>query len=166
MARTTRFAPGIVILAAACAGSPSSTETPTGAGGGSAAAGGPSEGAAAGATTSSGDTSSTSGGGASSTSAGTGGAQGPLTQAGMVAAGDVGRGAKLYEENHCGGCHGTKDKPGKKFPNLFKITWNDAEIAEAFTLVQKGKSPMPGFADKLDDKAIADMIAFLKANKQ
>jgi mono/diheme cytochrome c family protein len=120
---------------------------------------------------STGETSSTTGGG----TAGSGGAGGSTasggstpavqTQAHMVAAGDTSRGAKLYDENHCAGCHGTPEKPGKKFPNLFKEEWTaDKEIAEAFELIKKGKTPMPGFEDKLDDKAIADIVAYLRAN--
>jgi mono/diheme cytochrome c family protein len=89
-----------------------------------------------------------------------------LTLAAMVAQGDPGRGGKLYEENHCNGCHGTKEKPAKKFPNVFKVDYSkDDEIDEAFSLIKKGKSPMPGFGDKLDDKAVADIVAYMKAAK-
>ncbi|MBL8743607.1 MAG: cytochrome c, partial [Myxococcales bacterium] len=69
---------------------------------------------------------------------------------------------KLFDQEHCNGCHGTKAKPPGKFPNLFKMKWNDKEYEEAFALIKKGKSPMPGYADKLNDKQIADIIAFVK----
>jgi mono/diheme cytochrome c family protein len=81
----------------------------------------------------------------------------------LVGAADVGRGKKLYEEEHCGGCHGTKEKPSSKFPNLFKIDWDDEEIAEAFETIKNGDSPMPAYGDKLDAKAIADIVAFLRS---
>ena len=80
----------------------------------------------------------------------------------MVAAGDAAAGEKLFDQEHCNGCHGTKAKPPAKFPNLFKIKWNDHEYEEAFAIVKKGKSPMPGYGDKLNDKQIADIIAFVK----
>jgi mono/diheme cytochrome c family protein len=81
----------------------------------------------------------------------------------LVASADAGRGKTLYEEEHCAGCHGTKDKPSSKFPNLFKIDWDDEEIAEAFETIRNGDSPMPAYGDKLDEKAIADIIAFLRS---
>jgi mono/diheme cytochrome c family protein len=81
----------------------------------------------------------------------------------LVASADATRGKKLYEEEHCSGCHGTKEKPSTKFPNLFKIDWDDEEIAEAFETIRDGDSPMPAYGDKLDGKAIADIIAFLRS---
>lgn len=157
-----------VTIAAACSGSQTHPDGPTGGDGSS----GPSTTSTTGSTEPPlGETSSTTGGGvdgaggAGGASSGSG-ATAPVTQAQMVAAGDAARGAKLYEENHCIGCHGTHEKPGKKFPNLFKVDWNqDKEIAEAFELIKKGKTPMPGFEDKLDDKAIADVVAYLKSAK-
>lgn len=159
--------PILFVTAIGCSGSQTQPDGPPGDDGSS----GPTTRSTTGSTEpSTGETSSTSGGGASGTegtggSAGTGGTPAPQTQAQMVAAGDTTRGAKLYDENHCAGCHGTPEKPGKKFPNLFKEDWSaDKEIAEAFELIKKGKTPMPGFEDKLDDKAIADIVAYLKAN--
>lgn len=81
----------------------------------------------------------------------------------LVASADPTRGKKLYEEEHCSGCHGTREKPSTKFPNLFKIAWDDEEIAEAFEMIRDGDSPMPAYGDKLDGKAIADIISFLRS---
>ncbi|NUP14240.1 MAG: cytochrome c [Polyangiaceae bacterium] len=80
----------------------------------------------------------------------------------LVAAGDPANGKKLFEANNCNGCHGTKDKPNAKFPNLYKIKWDEKEINHAFDLVKKGKAPMPPYGDKLQDKQIGDIVAFLK----
>ena len=87
----------------------------------------------------------------------------PPTKAALVASADVARGKSLWEENHCGGCHGTAAKPSAKFPNVFAGAWADERIDKAFNLVKKGKSPMPGFGDKLEDKHIADLVAFMKS---
>lgn len=112
----------------------------------------------------------TSGAGGSGGEAAAGGAGGgtsaaPQTPAQLVAAAKVDAGAKLYEQEHCNGCHGTKAKPSAKFPNLFKVKWDDAKIEAAFALVKKGKTPMPGYGDKLNDQQIADIVAYLKAGK-
>jgi len=81
----------------------------------------------------------------------------------MVAVGDTAAGEKLFDQEHCNGCHGTKVKPPAKFPNLFKVKWSDeAMIEKAFKLIKSGKSPMPAYGDKLSDKQIADIVAFLK----
>lgn len=104
-----------------------------------------------------------SGGGSAAGGAGAGGgASTPATPSAMVASADAANGGKLFEQEHCSGCHGTKAKPPGKFPNLFKLDWSDKRIEGAFGIVKKGKSPMPGYGDKLDDKAIADIVAFLK----
>ncbi len=84
----------------------------------------------------------------------------------LVAAGDASRGQKLFEAEHCNGCHGTKEKPPAKFPNLFKISWDDAELAEGFETIKKGDSPMPAYGDKLDDKQIADLLAYFKSEAE
>ncbi len=134
------------------AGATPSATASSDAGTGASSPGGSSEGGAA-----AGGGSSEGGGAATGTP--------PVTQAAMVAAGDAAAGEKLFEQEHCNGCHGTKAKPPAKFPNLFKIKWNDQEYEEAFALIKKGKSPMPGYADKLNDKQIADIIAFVKKEK-
>jgi mono/diheme cytochrome c family protein len=78
----------------------------------------------------------------------------------------VANGEKLFTSEKCSNCHGAKGKaPGSaKTPNLWKVKWDDHEYEEAFETVKKGKTPMPAYADKLQDKQIADIVAFLKAN--
>jgi len=151
---------------AACAGSQTPPDGSSAAGdsdgASSAAAAGDDGGAAA---SSSGGATGAGGAPDASSSSASGGAQVPQTLAAMVAAGNADSGAKLYEENHCKGCHGTPEKPGKKFPNVFKVEWTDKKLEEAFAIVKKGKSPMPGFGDKLDDKAIADLVAYFQHKK-
>lgn len=68
-------------------------------------------------------------------------------------------GEKLFADNGCSGCHGTKAKPGKK--NVFVMKWSDEEKTKAETIIKKGKSPMPGFGDKLSDADVADLLAFV-----
>lgn len=116
------------------------------------AGGGAADGAAAGGGAAGGE-----GGGAAG-----GGTPVPTTPAAMVAAGDTAAGEKLFDQEHCNGCHGTKVKPPAKFPNLFKVKWSDEKIDKAFALIKAGKSPMPAYGDKLNDKQIADIVAFLK----
>jgi mono/diheme cytochrome c family protein len=72
---------------------------------------------------------------------------------------DAARGGKLFAENNCNGCHGTKAKPGKK--NVFVMKWNDDEKKKAADIIKKGKSPMPGFGDKLNDADVADLVLFV-----
>lgn len=84
----------------------------------------------------------------------------------LVAAADASRGKKLFQDEHCNGCHGTKEKPPAKFPNLFKISWDDGELAEGFEIIKKGDSPMPAYGDKLDDKQIADLLAYFKSESE
>lgn len=133
-----------------------------------AGAGGASSGGATGAAPSEGGAPS----GSASASSGGGGAGGAAssgtpTPAQLVASGDAANGAKLFESEHCNGCHGTKAKgpTNGKFPNLFKLTWDDKEIEKSFGVIKKGKIPMPPYGDKLQDKQIGDILAFIKTAK-
>jgi mono/diheme cytochrome c family protein len=72
---------------------------------------------------------------------------------------DAKNGEKLFADNNCNGCHGTKAKPGKK--NVFSMKWSDDEKKKAADIIKKGKSPMPGFGDKLSDQQVADLVAFV-----
>lgn len=84
----------------------------------------------------------------------------PTTDPGPAAvAPDASKGEKLFAENNCNGCHGTKAKPGKK--NVFAMKWSDDEKKKAADIIKKGKSPMPGFGDKLSDAQVADLVAFV-----
>ena len=89
----------------------------------------------------------------------------PAGPAAMVGAGDAKAGEKLFTDNKCSGCHGTSAKPGPKAPNVYKMKWDDdASITKAMELIKNGKSPMPAYKDKLNDKQIADVLAYVKAN--
>ncbi len=92
-------------------------------------------------------------------------ASAPMTPVAMVAAGNADNGKKLYEEQKCNGCHGTTAKPPAKFPNPFKMKWDDEKtITKSMDVIKAGKAPMPAYKDKLDDKQIADVLAYFKAN--
>ena len=88
----------------------------------------------------------------------------PVNRMALVASGDAKQGAKLFEAMHCNNCHGTPEKP--KSHNLFKITWDEKHVDEAFEIITKGHPPMPSFGDKLNNEAIGHIVAFLKANKK
>src|SRR5512139_2717376 len=130
-------------LLVACSGSQTQTDNPTGGpnGGGAGDAGTSAASTSASGDGSTGETTSSTSGGAAGTggaSAGTGGATDPQTPAAMVAAADATRGAKLFEENHCKGCHGTRAEPGKKFTNVFKIDWtSEKKVQDAFDMIKK-----------------------------
>jgi mono/diheme cytochrome c family protein len=82
----------------------------------------------------------------------------------LVDAGEVANGKKLYEQERCTNCHGTREKPGARFPNLFKLDWSKAgEIDHAFVIIKKGDAPMPAYGDRLDEKQIGDIVAFLRS---
>ncbi|MFO0551126.1 MAG: cytochrome c [Polyangiaceae bacterium] len=106
------------------------------------------------------DTSSTPSSTSSTTSSG-GGSSSSLTPSQRVAQGNADNGKKLFESEHCTNCHGTREKPPQKYPNLFKLSWDDSRLEEGFTIVKQGKQPMPDYGDKLDDSQIADILAFV-----
>lgn len=114
-------------------------------------------------------TAPTSSGTGAPTGSGTGNstaAPAPQTPAQLVSAGDADAGGKLFTQEHCDGCHGTKEKgPAGKFPNLYKMKWDDKQVDKAFTTIKKGKAPMPPYGDKLQDKQIGDIIAWVKKAK-
>src|SRR5688500_5410404 len=108
----------------ACSGSQTQTDTPAGetSGGGAADAGttaASTTGSGDGATGEAGTTTSGGAAGSGGASSGTAGGTEPLTPVALVSAADVARGEKLFDENHCKGCHGTRAEPGKKFTNVF-----------------------------------------------
>lgn len=144
-----------------------SADIDTGAGAESSTGGAPAGGSDAGGAASTG--SATSSGTPTPTSSGTGSstpAPSAQTPVQLVAAGDADAGGKLFTQEHCDGCHGTKEKgPAGKFPNLYKMKWDDKQIDKAFTLIKKGKAPMPAYGDKLQDKQIGDIVAWLKKSK-
>jgi mono/diheme cytochrome c family protein len=89
----------------------------------------------------------------------------PRSPTAAMPAGDAARGATLYAELGCKGCHGSKEEPGGPGPNLFAITWDDHERAEAREMILKGnpdhQPPMPAYEGKVDDQKIADLVAFV-----
>ena len=83
--------------------------------------------------------------------------------ASLVEAADASRGKKLYEEEHCGGCHGTQAKPPAKFPNLFTSDWTSNKLEAGFNTIKHGDSPMPAYGDKLSDNQVADLLRYFRA---
>ncbi len=77
-----------------------------------------------------------------------------------AAGGDAGRGRKLFAEN-CASCHGERGE-GHEGPRLRGRPLPD----ERFRLtVLHGKGAMPGFAEALSAAEIADLAAFLAAER-
>lgn len=94
-------------------------------------------------------------------STGSGSSSSGQSPAQRVAAANADNGKKLFESEHCTNCHGTREKPPQRYPNLFKLAWDDNRLEEAFVVVKQGKQPMPDYGDKLDDAQIADILAFI-----
>jgi len=74
---------------------------------------------------------------------------------------DAKNGEKLFTDNKCDGCHGSKAKPGRV--PLFALKWNDDEKKKAAGIIRKGKGEMPKFEGKLNDQQIADLVAFVSS---
>jgi mono/diheme cytochrome c family protein len=72
---------------------------------------------------------------------------------------DAARGEKLFTENKCDGCHGSKKKPGRV--PLFALKWDDKEKKKALEFLHKGKGEMPKFEGKLSEAQMADLIEFV-----
>jgi cytochrome c6 len=75
-------------------------------------------------------------------------------------AGDPAAGETLFTEQGCGNCHTLQDAgtTGTVGPNL-----DDAQPTydEAFTAIKNGRGGMPAFGDKLSDRQIADLAAYV-----
>lgn len=71
---------------------------------------------------------------------------------------DAKNGEKLFADNKCDGCHGSKKKPGRV--PLFALKWDAKEKEKAATMIRKGKGEMPKF-DKLTDQQVADLVEFV-----
>ena len=76
---------------------------------------------------------------------------------------DLGNGAKVFQ-NHCAGCH----QGGGNFLNKEKALTLEAQkkyemdsLESIKEQVANGKAPMPGFKDRLDEKAIEDVSAYV-----
>jgi mono/diheme cytochrome c family protein len=77
--------------------------------------------------------------------------------------GDPAAGEKVFASAGCGGCHTLEaaGSSGNVGPNL-----DDAKPPASLVVerVTKGKSPMPSFADQLDEQQIQDVAAFVVAS--
>ncbi|MFO0613101.1 MAG: cytochrome c [Polyangiaceae bacterium] len=72
---------------------------------------------------------------------------------------DAARGEKLFTEQKCDGCHGTKKKPGRV--PLFALKWDDKEKKKALEILHKGKGEMPKFEGKLTEAQMADLLEYV-----
>jgi mono/diheme cytochrome c family protein len=90
----------------------------------------------------------------------TGASTGTTTEAGGEAAGDPAAGEAVFASAGCGGCHTLKaaGSTGAVGPNLDQAKPDAALVVERVT---NGKSPMPSFADQLDQKQIEDVAAYV-----
>jgi mono/diheme cytochrome c family protein len=86
---------------------------------------------------------------------------------GIPAVAEDSPGASLFRSN-CVICHGGDASGntalGKKFKvrDLKSPDVQKATDAELFDVISKGKKPMPGFADRLKDEQIRQIISYLR----
>jgi mono/diheme cytochrome c family protein len=86
---------------------------------------------------------------------------------GIPAVAEDSPGASLFRSN-CVICHGGDASGntalGKKFKvrDLKSPDVQKATDAELFDVILKGKKPMPGFADRLKDEQIRQIISYLR----
>lgn len=89
------------------------------------------------------------------------GSSNPSTVEPTSAKADPKRGENLFQTNYCTACHGTAKAPKM---NIFQLKWSREREEAAAEIIRKGKSPMPGFGDKLSESDIADLLAFISSN--
>ncbi len=82
-------------------------------------------------------------------------------------AGDAAKGKEVYEQ--CGVCHSAttdEKKMGPSLKGLFKkdklANGQKPTDANVLAIINKGKTPMPAFADVLSAEEKADLLAYLK----
>jgi len=87
------------------------------------------------------------------------------TETGGEAKGDPAAGEAVFASAGCGGCHTLKaaGSTGAVGPNLDQAKPAAALVVERVT---NGKSPMPSFADQLDQKQIEDVAAYVVQSTQ
>jgi|GEM_PF-3194890 ubiquinol-cytochrome c reductase cytochrome c subunit len=89
---------------------------------------------------------------------------GPDLAASQLSAGDVARGAALYQSK-CFGCH-TPDArlgPSHASPD-FKVRYASEETLRA--VIRGGRAPMPAFSEQvLSDQDLSDIIAYIRTLK-
>ena len=95
----------------------------------------------------------------------TGETPGTTTEAGGEAVGDAAAGEAVFASAGCGGCHTLEvaGASGAVGPNLDDSKPDAALVVQRVT---KGKSPMPSFADQLDEQQIQDVAAYVVASTQ
>ncbi|HSR33524.1 MAG TPA: c-type cytochrome, partial [Anaerolineae bacterium] len=82
-------------------------------------------------------------------------------------AGDAAYGAELYAE-HCAACHGSEGQGGPAAGEPI----NDTEYLAGITdddlrqVILEGVSGMPGYANRLTDEFVDDLIAFMRSWQQ
>ena len=74
--------------------------------------------------------------------------------------GDPANGKSVYASAGCGGCHAFQPagSTGTAGPSLDDA---DVDYDEAYDQIEKGGGGMPAFGDRLSDKEIADVAAFV-----
>ncbi len=93
--------------------------------------------------------------------AGCGGVDKARTARLASATGDAEAAGPVYAAN-CAGCHGADGTGKKGSPNLMGEHVRGMSREKLARVILGGDGPMPGFADKLDDGQIANLIAWIK----
>ncbi|HEV8686404.1 MAG TPA: cytochrome c [Gaiellaceae bacterium] len=86
----------------------------------------------------------------------------PTTEASGAGQGDPAAGKQVFQTAGCGSCHTLKDAgtTGQIGPNLDDAKPSHDLVVERVT---KGKGAMPTFKDKLTDKQIQDVAAYVSS---
>ena len=86
--------------------------------------------------------------------------EGELDTGTTAAEGDAAAGKAVFAKGGCGGCHtyAPANATGTVGPNLDE---SDVDFDAAVKQIENGGGGMPAFKDKLSDKEIADVAAFV-----
>jgi sulfite dehydrogenase len=86
----------------------------------------------------------------------------PTTEASGAGKGDPAAGKQVFQSAGCGSCHTLKDAgtTGQIGPNLDDAKPSADKVVERVT---NGKGVMPSFKDKLTDKQIQDVAAYVSS---
>jgi mono/diheme cytochrome c family protein len=100
------------------------------------------------------------GGGSAAGPAGTGTGTGSVPARGSAAAG-----RRVFEQARCGSCHAfaAADADGRIGPDL-----DDSGLgfADAYVWVRDGRGGMPSYGDRLTDRELANVAAFVVTRRQ
>lgn len=82
----------------------------------------------------------------------------------------IAAGKKVYEAQSCNGCHAIAGEGGKNGPELTKVAADPKHtpkwLEEAVVNPTAHKSTMPSYSDKVKDKDLTNLVAYLGSLKK